>query len=267
MKFSLLTYEPVPSIDQLASRMELLSKLGFQGIELTARHPVEYPWDEVLALAARFQLPVVSLLSGWSYGNEGLCLCSPAADIRDRAVQRLRGYVDDAARLGAVLVVGLMQGLRSDEPDGKVAGDRIANCLSQVAAHAERRGVSVVIEPVNHLQVGFHHTAAEVSGLVSRVGSSALGYMLDTIHMNIEERSILGTIRDHGPAIRHFHLCETNGGAFGGGNLDFAAVLRELEATGYAGFVSVKVYRQLAWDQAARQSAEFLRGLGRWPAI
>ena len=35
--------------------------------------------------------------------------------------------------------------------------------------------------------------------------------MLDTIHLNIEERSILEAIRVHGRRIRHFHLCESNG--------------------------------------------------------
>jgi 5-keto-L-gluconate epimerase len=82
--------------------------------------------------------------------------------------------------------------------------------------------------------------------------------MLDSIHMNIEERSILDTIRAHGRHIRHFHLCETNGGPFGSGNLDVQAVLGELEKSGYDRFVSIKIYRKLAWDDAARNAASFL---------
>jgi sugar phosphate isomerase/epimerase len=174
-------------------------------------------------------------------------------------VQRLAGYVDAAAQLNALLVVGLMQGLRSDEPDENLASARIKSCLGEVAARAEDRKVNLVIEPVNHLQVGFHHTAEEVAALVGSVGSPALGYMLDTIHMNIEEQSIVETVRRHGPRIRHFHLCESNGGPFGSGNLDFAAVLGELKASCYDRFASVKIYRQLAWHEAAQQAAEFVR--------
>src|SRR5207253_9396635 len=114
---------------------------------------------------------------------------------------------------------------RSDEPDEPKANDRIADCLRQVTARAEDRGVTLVLEPVNHQQVGFNNTAGEAAAMVERVGSPAMGYMLDTIHMNIEERSLLGAIREHGPRIQHFHLCETNGGLFGTGNLDFPKVL------------------------------------------
>src|SRR5438445_811602 len=84
-----------------------------------------------------------------------------------------------------------------------------------------------------------------------RVGSPALGYMLDTIHMNIEERSVLQTVLAHGPRVRHFHLCESNGGPFGTGNLDFPRVLAALTASGYAHYVSVKVYRKSGWEEAA----------------
>jgi sugar phosphate isomerase/epimerase len=166
------------------------------------------------------------------------------------------------AGLGALLVVGLMQGLRSDEPNEDLAAARIRDCLGEVAQRAAERQVNVVIEPVNHLQVGFHHAADEVTSLVQSIGSPALGYMLDTIHMNIEERSILETIRRHVPHIRHFHVCETNGGPFGGGSLDFSSVLRELNAAGYDRFVSVKIYRALGCQDVAKQAAEFVRRLG-----
>ena len=68
-----------------------------------------------------------------------------------------------AARLRSLVVVGLLQGFRSDEPDPAVANERIAEALSRVARVAESRGVRIVVEPVNHLQVGFNHTAAEAS--------------------------------------------------------------------------------------------------------
>jgi len=262
MNISYLMYEPVPDLAELDRRMGHVAGLGYHGIELVATHPLGYATEELLALSRRHRLPVVSLLSGWSYANEGLCLSSPDAGVRDRAVARLGEYVGHAARLGAVVVVGLMQGLRGDEPDEAVANDRIADCLRRVAAVAVAQRVALVIEPVNHLQVGFNHTAAEAAAMADRVGSPALGYMLDTIHMNIEERSITQTIRAHGPRVRHFHLCETNGGPFGTGNLDFGGVLAALGEVHYPHFVSVKIYRKAAWDEAARSAAAFLKSYG-----
>ena len=262
MKFSFLFYEPILDLAELDRRMERLAALGYDGVELSASHPPPYPAGAIADLAERHRLPVVSLLTGWSYPNEGLCLSSPDARVRDRAVERLDTYVEQAARLGALMVVGLMQGLRSDEPDEAIAGERIAEALGRVARTAEARGVSVVIEPVNHLQVGFHNSAAEAAALVERVGSPAFGYMLDTFHLNIEERSVEEAICHHAPHARHVHLCETNGALFGTGGLAFDRVLAGLDAAGYDGWVSVKVYRRAGWEEAARASAEFLGALG-----
>jgi 5-keto-L-gluconate epimerase len=261
MKFSYIMCDPVAELGELARRMSRLAELGYQGVELVATHPLPYDAGELAAVAKRTQLPVVSLLSGWSYANEGLCLSSPDEAIRDSAATRLIEYVELAQHLGALVVVGLMQGLRSDEPDPAIANRRITETLARASRQAEARGVPLIIEPVNHLQVGFNHTAAEVSDLVDRVGSPAVGLMLDTIHMNIEERSLLETIRSYGGRIGHFHLCESNGGQFGSGNLDFAAVLEALDEARYDKYASVKIYRDANWEEGARSAIEFLRRL------
>jgi sugar phosphate isomerase/epimerase len=258
MNLSFLIYEPVPDLRELEHRMERIAALGYGGIELTASHPLPYPVEEIANLSRKHALPVVSLLSGWSYAHERLCLASPRREVRERAVERLIEYVGHAGRLGAVVVVGLMQGLRSDEADATLANPRIEECLRTVADAAVQQGAVVVLEPVNHLQVGFNNTAAEAAAMIERVGSPGLSYMLDTIHLNIEERSILQAIQDHGRRIRHFHLCETNGGPFGSGNLDFASVLRTLNEAPYAHFVSVKIYRTPNWEQAAQSAMAFL---------
>jgi D-psicose/D-tagatose/L-ribulose 3-epimerase len=262
MRFSFLFYDTAANSAELADRMRRVADLGFHGIELSASHPGGHSADETAELSERFHLPVASLLSGWSYDHEGLCLASPDANIRRRASERLVDYVDLAARLTSVLVVGLMQGRRSDEPDGAVANDRIAAALTPVARAAEARGVTVALEPVNHLQVGFNNTIAEADALAARIHSPALGFMLDTFHMHIEERSVVGAIRASGGRCRHFHLCETNGGPFGTGALDFPAVLAALSESGYQGWVSTKVYRGATWEEAAASCATFLSRLG-----
>jgi sugar phosphate isomerase/epimerase len=263
MKVTYLVYEPVHKAAELSRIMKRVAELGYHGIELVATYPAAVAIDEVVALSREYRLPVVSILSGWSYEKEGLCLSSPDAGVRERAIERLINYVGHAARLGSLLVFGQMQGLRRDEPDEAKANERIVAGLKRVAKAAETQNVSMMLEPVNHLQVGFNHTAAAASAIAARVGSPALGFMLDTIHMNIEERSVLGTIREYGARARHLHLCETNGGPFGTGGLDFAGVLAALRDIGYDRCCSVKIYREISgWDEGATSAAEFLRKAG-----
>ena len=166
-----------------------------------------------------------------------------------------------AKRFNAILVVGLLQGLRSDEADPTIATSRITDCLRQVAASAEQKEIELVIEPVNHLQVGFHNSVSEVRQLVKIVNSPALKPMVDTIHMNIEERSLVQPILDCGSELRHVHLCESNGSLFGTGHIEFAEVLKALDVIGYDRFSSVKVYRGATLEEAARSSIVHLRKL------
>jgi sugar phosphate isomerase/epimerase len=57
-------------------------------------------------------------------------------------------------------------------------------------------------------------------------------------------------------------LCESNGGPFGTGRVDFMAVGRALKQIVYTGFASVKVYRQSDLETAARESIDHLRRVG-----
>jgi sugar phosphate isomerase/epimerase len=182
-------------------------------------------------------------------------------NVRARTTELLIRYLDIAQRFGSILVVGLLRGLRSDEPDTQTAEHRIVESLRPVAQAAESKRVELVLEPVNHLQVGFHNSVAEVRHLIDRIGFASIRPMVDTIHMNIEESSLTQPILDCGAGLKHVHLCESNGGRFGTGLIDFGAVLSALKKIDYDGFCSVKVYRHLAFQEAAESSIEMLRSL------
>ena len=174
-------------------------------------------------------------------------------------MERLKSYLDVASRFDAILVVGLLQGLRSDEADPVVANQRIAACLRDVGLAALDVGVEIVIEPVNHLQVGFNNSLAEVQRLIAEIDVPVFKPMVDTIHMNIEETSLTEPVYRCGDSLGHVHLCESNAGLLGAGRIDFKSVLDALNSVGYEGFASVKVYRNANLEDAIRSSVEFLR--------
>ena len=263
IRYSYMIIEPWESLgddDSIRAILDFVKSCGYEGVELNLTTDLIECLGPLEGWIEDSGLVVPSFLTGAAY-NEGLCLSSPDAQIRRHAVERLIGYLDIADRFNAMLVVGLLQGLHSDEPDPEVAGGRIVECLQQVGAAAAQRGVDIVIEPVNHLQVGFNNSVAEVLRLIDTVGSPAVKPMVDTIHMNIEDPSLTGPIYDCGPALRHVHLCESNGARFGTGHIDFTSVLQELDRIGYDGFASVKVYRKAALREAAQSSIEYLRRL------
>jgi len=249
------------SMPAFGQALRRIREIGFEGVELSLPQPLGFEVEALAAQAAEAELTICSFLSGWSYFNEGLCLCAPAAEVRARAESSLIDRLDMAARFGAVLVVGQMQGFLQDEPDVERAHERIADALRRICRAAEARGVTVVMEPVNHLQAGFNNTVGDVLAMVQRVGSPALKPMVDTFHMNIEEKSITEPIYRVGAELRHVHLCETNGSVFGSGHLHFPAVCRALADVDYAGFVSCKIYRGATWEEGAAGAMTLLQSI------
>jgi D-psicose/D-tagatose/L-ribulose 3-epimerase len=260
-RFSFLILQPLPNLgsdDDVRRSFDLVKSCGYDGVELNLT-PATFDYTARLERwLSESGLVLPSWCTGEAYG-EGLCLSSPEVTVRRRAVQRLIEYLDAASQFGAILVVGMMQGLRSDELDSEVANGRIIEGLKEVGAAAEAKGVEFVLEPVNHLQVGFNNSVAEVLQLIQAIGSPAIKPMVDTVHMNIEEKSLTQPIYDCGSRLRHVHLCESNGGFFGTGRVDFPAVLQALSNIGYDGFGSVKVYRRATMEEAARTSIEALQ--------
>lgn len=246
------------SPDEFRKALQIVRDCGYEGVELNLTEPLGVDADILEKWTRELRLEIPSFLTGEAY-FDGLCLSSRDPEIRRRTVDRLIRYLDTAARFGSLLVVGLLQGLRRDEPDPEIANNRIAEGLRRFAEAAEKRNIDIALEPVNHLQVGFNNSVAEVRAMAAAVNSPRLRPMIDTLHMNIEESSLRQPILDCGPALRHVHLCDSNGGAFGSGRVDFGEALAALREIGYAGFASVKVYRHLDFEAAARSSIEYLR--------
>jgi len=262
-KFSFIIVErpdSFGSFDAFGAALRTVRGLGFAGVEFNLTGPSGYEVDAIGRLVESINLPIVSFLTGANYFRDGLCLSTPNAEVRRQAVERLQAYTQIAARFGAVLVIGQMQGFPSDEPNRAVGESRIEECMKPVIEAAEKHGATIAFEPVNHLQAGFHPTLDDVMALAARLDSSRFKPMLDTFHMNIEEKSMIEPIYRAGSCLAHFHLCESNGSFLGGGHFDVKPIIAALDQTGYAGYVSVKVYRE-PWAVAARETMQFLTKL------
>jgi sugar phosphate isomerase/epimerase len=249
------------SFENFSVALRRIKEFGYEGVEFNLTEPTGFELNDLVRFAESIHLRIASFLTGANYFRHGLCLSSPRIEVREQAVEQLRKYIQMAARVGAVLVIGQMQGFLSDEPDRTVGEARIEECLKQVVAEAETRGTTIAFEPVNHLQVGFNNSLMDVMGLTARIGSSHLKPMLDTFHMNLEEKSVTEPIYRVGPDLAHFHLCESNAGLLGSGHLDFKAIFDAIKTVGYRGWVSVKTYRQ-PWAVGAEASMKFLTELG-----
>jgi D-psicose/D-tagatose/L-ribulose 3-epimerase len=137
--------------------------------------------------------------------------------------------------------------------------------------------VTLGIEPLNRFETSFINTHQQAIELVDRVDHPNCAIMLDTFHMNIEEKSIGAAIRATGQRLCHLHSCENDRGAPGSGNVAWDEVKQALADINYDGPVVIEsftadaksiakaaaIWRKLApsQDALAQDGLAFLRGL------
>ncbi|NOZ73154.1 MAG: sugar phosphate isomerase/epimerase, partial [Chloroflexi bacterium] len=152
----------------------------------------------------------------------------------------------------------------------------VAN-LQKLAAYAADHGVILCIEPLNRFETSFINLAEQAITVVDQVDHPACQIMLDTFHMNIEEKSLGNAIRAAGPRLKHVHACGNDRGAPGSGNIDWNDVAQALRDIDYDGPVVIEsftakvksiaraaaIWRPLApsQDALAEQGLAFLKTL------
>jgi D-psicose/D-tagatose/L-ribulose 3-epimerase len=168
-------------------------------------------------------------------------------NIRANTVNYLKACIDAARELGSPFVAGPMYSatgktrlLSSDERAKQWS--LAIETLKPVADYAGQRGVQLAIEPLNRFETDFINTVEQGMDLVGRIGASNVGFLLDTFHMNIEEKDIAAAIRKAGSKVFHFHSCENDRGTPGTGHVEWKEVASALREINYQGPVVIEAF-------------------------
>ena len=209
-------------------------------------------------------------------------LIHPDASIRANGIAYVRHCIEATHALGATNLLGPMYSAvgrtwKATDDERARDIDLLVSQLSPLASHAANLDVVLCIEPLNRFETSFINLAEQLIEVVDRVGNPACAMMLDTFHMNIEERSLADAIRAAGPRLKHIHACENDRGAPGSGHVPWADVAKGCRDIGYDGPVVIEsftseletiaraaaIWRPLAksQDQLASDRLRFLRAL------
>ncbi len=234
---------------------------GYDGVELAVRDPALVDADELERVVAAYGLEVPAIGTGQAWGEEGLSFTDPDPTVRAAAIGRVKAHLPLAARLGAVIIIGLLRGMVRPGVSQEQAMEWLVTALQECCAAARPYGVRLALEPICRYETTLVNNAAEGLELIGRVGAENLGLLLDTFHMNIEEPVIEESIRACGHHIFHFHVADSNRWHPGAGHLDFRSILAALYATGYRGYVSGEFLPLPDPDTAAQRGLACLRSL------
>ncbi len=236
-----------------------IADLGFEGIELAIRDPLLLDMDSILSLPITYNLKISAIATGQAYGDEGLSLSSEKDEIRKRAIERLKTHIDLANKLRSQVIIGLIRGKKAVGLDNAIVENFLINSLNECLSYAEEKNVRLVLEPINRYETNLLNTVEETVQFLKKLNSRNLYILVDTFHMNIEEPSIIDSIRLAGNLISHVHIADNNRWAPGYGHINFKEVVQALKEVGYDGFLSAEILPKPNPDMAAKMVVETMR--------
>lgn len=267
-----------PFSDDDLGVMEKVRGYGYDQIEVCIEDPSVLSAAKVARAAGDCGLEV--LVCG-AFGSDR-DVSAEEPERRRGGLAYLRQCVEFAAAVGSPWVSGPMYATTGQarllEPEQRAAQwNRAVDSLQQVASDAAASGVSLAIEPLNRFETDLVNTVEQGVRLCFDIAAPNVGLMLDTFHMNIEERHLPTSIRAAGDKVFHFQASENDRGTPGVGHTDWAGVVAALRDIDYPGSVvvesflptvkgiarAVSLWRPVAesMDALAADSVRFLRPL------
>jgi len=183
-----------------------------------------------------------------------VCACmGPGRDLRGSAADQktaadyVRAIIDQAVVLGCPSVIGPIYSVvgligAHDDAEKKKQFDLVVKNLKPLAKYAEKKGVTLCIEPLNRFETDFLNTCDQGLKLIKAVGSKAVKLHLDTFHMNIEEKNQAAAILKAGKHLAHFHACGCDRGTPGGDHIEWKPIVAALKKAGYKGDVVIESF-------------------------
>jgi sugar phosphate isomerase/epimerase len=196
-------------------------------------------------------LSVVSLCRGGFF---------PAGEPRDRAraVEENRRVVDEAAALGAPLIV-LVCGSLPGQPL-EVSRRQIADGIAAVLPHAAACGVKLAVEPLHPMYAADRsavNTMAQARAICAEIRSPWLGVAVDVYHTWWDDR-LEEEIRACGRegSLFAFHISDWRAptvdlledrGNMGEGSIPIRRIRGWVEEAGFSGFIEVEIFSRRLW--------------------
>ena len=259
--------------DDIAPILKTVADLGFDGVEISLLGMTSEKATALSGLIRDHGLEV-TCSDGLSKDTD---ITSDDPEIRAAGMAHLRWAVETVAALGARGLAGVVYAPWGvfDPANKPVRAERSAAAFAELDADLQRHDVTLGIEAINRFETDLVNTAAEATAMARASGSDRVGVLLDTFHLNIEEKDVAAAITATADKLVHFHVSDNDRGVPGSGHVPWADVQRSLKAIGYDRWIvnemfvmagnpasaDLNIWRPLEPDPtaAAAQSLAFMR--------
>ena len=232
-----------PFMDRSTRLFAQFKRWGFDSVEIAVEDPTHIDPRHI-----RGALDEHGLAAGT------LCACfPPARDLRGTHQQQrdckkyLRQLIEMMPTLGSRTLIGPLYSATGraemvSPQERQQQWRTVVKNLREVCAAAEDQGVQIAMEPLNRFETDFLNTVEQGLAMIADVDGPALKLLLDTFHMNIEEKDVPAAIRRAGRHVAHIHACGTDRGTPGNDHLNWAGIAAALRDISYDGDVVIESF-------------------------
>jgi D-psicose/D-tagatose/L-ribulose 3-epimerase len=155
--------------------------------------------------------------------------------------------MDSMAEIGCPILAGPLYSAvgraeATSEDDYRKQWDTVVTHLRTLSDYAASLNIKLAIEPLNRYETDFINTCGQGLKMVGDVGSESIGLLLDSYHMNIEEKNSAQAILQAGKKLFHFHACGCDRGTPGGDHINWPAIVAAIDNVGYDGGVVIESF-------------------------
>lgn len=232
---------------------KIIAEAGYKGIEIAPFTLVKEGVQEII-LAKRKEMAAV--MKDWGIEcaglhwllappPKGLHFTTAEKSVRKKSIRYLDELIDFCGDLGgAVMIFGSPKQRNTLGTTVEEAKRYFADGLAEVTDHSQRRGVKILVEPLDTSQTDVVNTLAEALEIVKRVNHPAIELMFDFHNTADETEPFDVLIKKYYNHIFHVHIQEMDGRHLGTGSAvnEYAKAFQALKDFRYDKWVSLEVF-------------------------
>ena len=259
---------PFAWVGDLDRALARLKAIGYHGVELQVRNPLEFDQESFARKCAAAGLTICAVSTGGIGETEGFFFTSPEPEKRRAAIERYKSVIALAARYQCDSSIGRLRGQVKWAPSRDRGIGWVREALEELLPISARHGLRIVLEPQHAYNLDFLNTFAETIAFIRSFHHDNLAFEADVHHVGLTERSIPAALVSavNSGLLTLVQVSDSNRLPPGMGGFNWMDVFETLKAAGYDGWISVECKQYPDSERSAEHSFRFIDALVHPPA-
>ena len=266
-----ITIDSFTNIESLENTIESLVELGIRNIEVSG--DPSNSSRKNLELFNTYSVSVLGVTGKWTASKGMITPILLTSDLH--LLSYSKNYIKECVKLcnffgGSIFNICLLSDYdpkidRNHEmisnKEKKKLLKRSIGVLSELTNFSKDFGVSLLIEPLNRYSTPFCCNTADAIFIMSKLNNDYFSILLDTYHMNIEEKDFSDSINKSKLFLKHIHFADNNRRMPGLGHINFNSILKTLKKIQYTNYIGLEPMIDRNYKKEITRGLNFLNKL------